>query len=189
MTEITNTSNHQNLEAGIEAVLFASGVPVSITHLSEALNVPTKEVEKSINILEQDLKNGRGIRLQRFAGKIQLTTAPEFSVEVENLLGLEASTRLSRAALEALAIISYKQPITRPEIDSIRGVNSDGVLRSLLSKGLIEETGRTEGPGRPILYGVTYDFLQHFGLGSLEDMPELVFEEPINEQNNSLLKD
>lgn len=189
MTENTRTSNYLNLEAGIEAVLFASGSPVSLTHLSEAFNVPTKELEKSINILEQDLRNGRGIRLQRFAGKIQLTTAPEFSGEVENLLGLEASSRLSRAALEALAIIAYKQPITRPEIDSIRGVNSDGVLRSLLSKGLIEETGRTDGPGRPILYGVTNDFLQHFGLGSLEDMPELIFEEPIKEHNNGLLKD
>jgi segregation and condensation protein B len=189
MTENTNTLINNHLEMRIEAVLFASGTPILVSHLSEALNVPIKEIEIAINFLEQDLKNGRGIRLQRYAGKIQLTTSPEFSVDVENLLGLEANSRLSRAALEALAIIAYKQPITRPEIDSIRGVNSDGVLRSLLSKGLIEEIGRTEGPGRPIIYGVTSDFLQHFGLGSIEEMPELSFDEVIIEKKDSLLKD
>jgi segregation and condensation protein B len=90
---------------------------------------------------------------------------------VEKFLGLEATARLSRAALEALAIIAYRQPITRPGVDSIRGVNSDGVMKSLLSKGLVQEIGRSDGPGRPILYGTTSEFLQHFGLASLAELP------------------
>mgnify|MGYP000878535240 FL=1 len=105
-------------------------------------------------------------------------------------LGIETTSRLSRAALETLAIIAYRQPITRPGIDAIRGVNSDGVLKSLLSKGLIEEIGRTEGPGRPILYGITEEFLQYFGLGSINELPELFNENLIvTENNNGLLKD
>jgi segregation and condensation protein B len=189
MSENTHITENQNFESCIEAILFASGSPVSIQHLSEALSLPSDLIDKSLDILEQDLKNGRGIRLQRFSGRVQLTTASEFSEQVERFLGIEATSKLSRAALEALAIIAYRQPITRPGIDSIRGVNSDGVLRSLLSKGLVEEVGRSEGPGRPILYVVTTDFLQHFGLGSLAEMPELALEEHDVAQNQSLLKD
>jgi segregation and condensation protein B len=107
-----------------------------------------------------------------------MTTAPEAAPLIERFLGLEASSRLSRAAMETLAIIAYQQPTTRPEIDSIRGVNSDGVLKSLLSKGLIQEAGRAERPGRPILYVSTPDFLQHFGLRSLLELPVLAQEEP-----------
>jgi segregation and condensation protein B len=92
---------------------------------------------------------------------------------VERFLGLDATSHLSRAALEALAIIAYQEPATRPQIDAIRGVNSDGVLKSLLSKGLIQEVGRAEAPGRPILYSITQEFLQHFGLNSLAELPPL----------------
>jgi segregation and condensation protein B len=108
---------------------------------------------------------------------------------------LDVTARLTRAALEALAIIAYKQPTTRPEIDSIRGVNSDGVVKSLLSKGLIEELGRSEAPGRPILYGVTPDFMQHFGLESMDQLPEIDFEALFSTQKDAeggdgrLLKD
>jgi segregation and condensation protein B len=109
---------------------------------------------------------------------VQLTTAPEIANQVEAFLGLEATAHLSRAALEALAIIAYQQPVTRPQIDSIRGVNSDGVMKSLLAKGLLQEVGRAEGPGRPILYGTTPEFLQHFGLGSLGELPPLILPEP-----------
>ena len=93
-----------------------------------------------------------------------------------DFLGLEASSRLSRAALETLAIIAYQQPVIRPEIDAVRGVSSDGVLKSLLSKGLIQEVGRAERPGRPIIYTTTSDFLQYFGLNSLEELPPLSIE-------------
>jgi len=109
-------------------------------------------------------------------------------------LGLEEISRLTQASLETLAIIAYKQPTTRPEIDAIRGVNCDSVLKSLLSKGLIEELGRSEAPGRPILYGVTTDFLQHFGLNSLEQLPvidfnKLIISEPEVEDQKRILKD
>ena len=104
---------------------------------------------------------------------MQLVTAPEVAEDVRRFLGLSGSARLSTAALETLAIIAYRQPITRAEIEAIRGVNCDGVLRTLLAKGLIEEVGRAEGPGRPILYGTTMLFLQHFGLRSLADLPPL----------------
>ena len=93
--------------------------------------------------------------------------------DVETLLNLEATTQLTRAALEVLAIIAYEQPVTRPHIDAIRGVNSESALRTLLRHGLIEEAGRTEGPGRPILYVTTPEFLQHFGLGRLAELPPL----------------
>ena len=117
-----------------------------------------------------------GIRLQEVKGQFQLITAPEYATDIEAFLGLEVTSRLTQAALEALAIVAYKQPTTRPEIDSIRGVNSDGVVKSLLSKGLIEELGRSEAPGRPILYGITPEFLQHFGLEGLDQLPQIDFE-------------
>ena len=96
---------------------------------------------------------------------------------VERFLGLEITSYLSRAALETLSIVAYQQPVTRPQVDSIRGVQSDGVLKSLLHKGLIQDIGRAEGPGRPILYASTAEFLQHFGLSSLEDLPPLEVEQ------------
>jgi segregation and condensation protein B len=119
----------------------------------------------------------RGVRLQRHGGRVQMTSAPEAAEAIETFLGLEATSRLSGAALEALAIIAYQQPVTRPQVDAIRGVNSDGVLKTLLHKGLIHEVGRAEGPGRPILYSTTPEFLGHFGLASLEELPPLNMEE------------
>ncbi len=124
-----------------------------------------------MNELDKYYSETRGLRLQWHGKKVQLTSSPEFSKIIENFLGVEVTTTLSQASLEALAIIVYKQPITRPEIDEIRGVNSDGVVRNLLSKGLIEENGRVEGAGRPILYGTTSDFLNYFGLSSLDELP------------------
>jgi len=117
-----------------------------------------------------------------------LTTAPELASLVELFLGLEATTHLSRAALETLAIIAYQQPATRPQVDSIRGVNSDSMLKSLLSKGLILESGRTEGPGRPILYSTTPEFLQHFGLSSILELPPLAAPAEVESEQTQLLK-
>ncbi len=108
---------------------------------------------------------------------VQLTTAPESSAVVERFLGLEVTSRLSQAAVEVLAIIAFMQPVTRPQIDQIRGVNSDSSLRTLLSFGLIEEVGRLETPGRPILYSTTPEFLQYFGLESIDSLPTLLEEE------------
>lgn len=156
----------------LEALLFAAPAPVSLAQLASTLEVTTRRVEIGLEELENYYER-RGLRVQRHAGKVQLTTAAEIAPLVERFLGLEVTTHLSRAAVEALAIIAYRQPITRPQVDSIRGVNSDGVIRSLLNKGLLQEAGRADGPGRPILYETTPDFLQHFGLNSLEELPPL----------------
>lgn len=165
-----------NLEAILEALLFVAAAPVTVAQLAEALEQKTQDVETGLRLLGKRYGEGRGLSLQWHAGRVQLTTAPSLAGTVEKFLGLEATARLSRAALETLAIIAYRQPITRPGVDAIRGVNSDGVMKSLLSKGLVQELGRSDGPGRPILYGTTAEFLQHFGLASLAELPP--FDQP-----------
>lgn len=172
MSNQTISEKLPNLINQLEALVFAAPGPILPSQLSTALSLPLKDIEEGLQALDKELSE-RGIRLQWHHGRVQLTTAPELAPAVERFLGLEASSRLSRAALETLAIIAYQQPVTRPEIDSIRGVNSDGVLKSLLSKGLIEEAGRAERPGRPILYATTADFLNHFGLNSIKELPTL----------------
>lgn len=185
MSDPSETLPSLSLSAQLEGLLFAAPEPVGPSQLAAALEINVTEVEQGLQALENDLRL-RGLRLQRHGGRLQLTTAPEIAETVERLLGLEASSRLSRAALEALAIIAYQQPVTRPQIDAIRGVNSDGVMKSLLSKGLLQEVGRSEGAGRPILYGTTPAFLQHFGLSSLTELPPLNLEGP--PQETPLLK-
>lgn len=160
----------------LESMLFVASGPVAVSRLGKVLGITTGKTESLLRELEETY-DGRGVRLQWNSGQVQLTTAPEASAAIEAFLELELTSRLSPAALEVLAIVAYMQPITRPQIDNIRGVNSDGALRSLLSKGLIEEVGRMETPGRPILYGSTTDFLQHFGLSGLEELPPLLDEE------------
>jgi len=161
------------LTAALEALLFVASGPVAPSQLAEALGKNSNEVNIGLKRLEAILEGNSGLALQWHKSKVQLTSSPEHGNLIEEFLGLEASSRLSRAALETLSIIAYKQPATRPQLDAIRGVNSDGVIKSLLSKGLIEEVGRAEGPGRPIMYGTTPDFLQHFGINTLDDLPIL----------------
>jgi segregation and condensation protein B len=171
----------------LEALLFVAAEPVAPTQLAAALETTTTEVEQGLRALEESLQT-RGLRLQRHGGRVQMTSAPEFAELIERFLGLEATTRLSRAALETLSIIAYQQPVTRPQVDAVRGVNSDGMMKSLLAKGLIQETGRTDGPGRPILYSTTPEFLQHFGINSVRDLPPLELSQETEEQDVSLLK-
>jgi segregation and condensation protein B len=166
-----NPSNKIELERTIEALLFVSGGSVPITIISETLGCTNGDVEVALKNLDDRYSVSSGLRIQTLTGRAQITTAPEYGEAVERFLGLEASSRLSRAAMETMAIIAYRSPVTRPGIDNIRGVNSDGVLHSLISKGLIQELGRSDGPGRPILYGITGDFLQHFGINSLTELP------------------
>lgn len=160
----------------LESLLFVASGPVSAARLATALETTPAAVTELLRALEADYA-GRGLRLQWSGGLVQLTTAAEAAAVIERFLGLEVTTRLSQAALEVLAIVAYLQPATRPQIDQLRGVNSDGALRSLLSKGLLEEVGRLEKPGRPILYGTTPEFLQAFGLNSADEMPRLEEEE------------
>lgn len=168
----SDTTQKISLEVSLEALLFVSPRAVSTKHMAETLGVTPRAVEKALNSLASLFEN-RGIRIQKSRGRYQLTTAPETASLVESFLNLESTSKISKAALETLAIIAYQQPVTKPMIDSIRGVNSDSVIRTLLSKGLIEETGRSEGPGRPILYATSPEFLQSFGLSSLKDLPTL----------------
>lgn len=162
-----------SLSVKLEALLFVAAEPVAPAQLAAALDISPSVVERGLHELDASLA-ARGLRLQRHAGRVQLTTAPQLAELIERFLGLEATTHLTRAALETLAIVAYQQPVTRPQIDAIRGVNSDSMMKSLLHKGLILESGRADGPGRPILYSTTPEFLQHFGLNSILEMPPLV---------------
>ncbi len=171
------SANHEIAPiAQLESLLFVASGPVSIGRLSSVLDISTKKVGSLLAELEETYHD-RGLRVQWIGQGVQLTTAPEASDVIEQFLGMEVNYRLSQAALEVLAIAAYLQPITRPSIDQIRGVNSDGALRTLMSKGLVEEQGRLDTPGRPILYGTSPEFLQHFGLSKLDELPHLRDEE------------
>ena len=173
-TDVRSSASDEtiSLAARVEALLFASPTPVSIPQLASALDATPRIIQKAVETLGEEL-NQRGLRIQKHRSLMQLTTAPELAKDIERFLQLESTSRLTTAALEVISIIAYQQPVTRPQIDSVRGVNSDSVLRTLLRYGLIEETGRSESPGRPILYATTAEFLQHFGIESLDQLPPL----------------
>ena len=184
---LTSSNPGLGLTALVEAILFVSPEPVSAIQIGNILDLPPREIKNAFKELDQ-LYIGRGIRLQYHKNKVQITSAPEAAKVLENMLNLETTSTLSQAALETLSIVAYQQPITRPQIDSIRGVNSDGVLRTLLNKGLIDDVGRAEGPGRPILYSTTTEFLKYFGLGSYEELPPLDFDEVQETTDPQVLK-
>jgi len=166
-----------SLAALVESILFVASEPVPIPLLASVLNTDDRQVEDALEILAEEYRT-RGLKILRMGDRVHITSSPRAAQAVEKFLGMEHTIGLSRAALETLAIIAYKQPLTHPQIDSIRGVDSESVLENLMAKGLVEETGRTEGPGRPILYGTTEAFLRHFGLGSVAELPALQLEEP-----------
>lgn len=158
----------------IESVLFVSGEPIALDTLKEILGQEEAEVERLVKelISEYSLKNS-GLFVVEVAGGIQMVTNPDCAPWVKKLLATAVPSRLSRQSLETLAIIAYKQPIIKAEIEAIRGVNSDGVARTLLERRLIKILGRKEVPGRPLMYGTTREFLQCFGLKDLSELPTL----------------
>ena len=156
----------------LESLLFVATGPVTVEQLAQATEQPSEAVETGLSALAQAL-TGRGLRLQRHADRVRLTTAPEASRWVQRFLGLGQDAPLSPAVLETMAIIAYRQPITKSQIEAIRGVSADHAVRTLLARGLIEEAGRAEGVGRPILYAPTPKFLEHFGLPDLGSLPPL----------------
>ena len=157
----------------LEALLFVSGEPVQLGAVARALEVTELEVSAAADELASDYDyNRRGICLKRFGSHIQLSTRPDYAPQIEKLLQPIQKQSLSQAALETLAVVAYKQPVTRLDIEAVRGVKCDYSVQSLMNKGLIEEVGRKETLGRPILYGTTDAFLSHFGLTSLEDLPQ-----------------
>lgn len=160
-----------NLKKALECMLFVTPQPLSVQHVAECLNIDELEIERAIHELRLDMAD-RGLQIVRVAGGYQMCTRPEYADYISALLK-PVRTRLSRAALETVAIIAYRQPITQPEIDAVRGVNSDGVIKTLLERNLIRQVGRRDTVGRPILYGTTEEFLNYFGLNDLSELPEL----------------
>jgi len=156
----------------VEALLFVAPAPVSLQDLAEASGREEEQVRDALEALSDRLERTGGIKLVKIAGGYQLCTKPEFAEQVANLLRPQ-KRRLGRSALEVLAIIAYRQPITAQEIFIIRGVQSDYSLRVLMDLGLIQELERKQAPGRPILYGTTQQFLHQFNLNDLSDLPEV----------------
>lgn len=157
------------LSAHLTAILFAADEPLPLGELARLLEVKRSVVERIARQLGESPPVG--LLLQRHDDRLQLVTAPESARYIRRLRGLEEHARLSRAALEVLAVVAYRQPVTRAEIEAIRGVNGDRALASLLTRSLVEEVGRRETVGRPVLFGTTLDFLEHLGLSSLADLP------------------
>lgn len=164
----------KQLAAAIESLLFVSGRPLEHAELRKLLDVDEAKLQSALQVLEQDLQDQeRGIRLQLLGEQIQLVTAPQNARYVAALLGLPMTAKLTSAALETLAVIAYRQPITRGQIESVRGVNSDRALASLLQHGLVVEVGRAQTVGRPALFATTTEFLQLFGLTKLDELPHI----------------
>lgn len=164
-----------NLKAVIEALLFASDKPLTLEKVRNVLdNIATDEIRKILENLKSDYEaSGRGIRLTEIAGGFQIITAPNFAPFLRKLYKERNADKLSKPALETLAIIAYKQPVTKLELESLRNVNVDGVMASLNDKNLIRVAGRKKAPGRPKVYGTTTQFLEYFGLKSLDELPKI----------------
>jgi len=164
-----------NVRAVIEALLFASAQPLTLEKIREVLgDFQTTQIRKLLEELGQEFeKSNRGIRIAELAGGFQLITPPDLSMFLKKLYKGRRVERLSRPALETLAVIAYKQPVDKLEIGSIRNVNIDGVIKSLIDKDLIRIAGRKKSPGRPFLFGTTRKFLEYFGLKSLEELPRV----------------
>ena len=170
----------------IEAILFVAGEAVSVKDLAKALRISEQELARHLNELsdEYDYRQ-RGFLLKRFGENVQLATRPLYSEDVVRLLQPVQQQSLSQAAMETLAVVAYKQPVTRAEVEQIRGVKCDYSLQSLMNKGMIQEIGRKDTIGRPILFGTTDGFLSHFGIRSLEDLPPMP-EPPTDKANDAV---
>ncbi len=162
----------------VECLLFVSGEPVAVAELARAAGINEDEVIPALQELDASLSSrGSGLQLIEIAGGWQLATRPEHADAIGRLLA-RGMNKLSRAALETLAIVAYRQPVTSPEVEAIRGVSSDGVLKTLLERRLIGEAGRRITPGRPMQYKTTPDFLHYFGIADIRQLPELDLDKP-----------
>lgn len=171
MIEEQSTLSIATLKKALECMLFVSPQPLSMKHVAKSLDLDEEEVDRIMNDLRLDYADS-GLHIIRIAGGYQMCTRPEFSEYISALLKPER-TRLSQAALETAAIVAYKQPITQPEVEAIRGVNSDGVLKTLMDRSLVKQAGRRETAGRPMLYTVTDEFLNYFGINDLTELPDI----------------
>lgn len=161
-------------EAAIEAILFASGEPVPVERMAEALGVDVDTtVRMAQRLADRLIEDGRGVRIKKLENKFQMCSDPAYGEQVRKTLDMRKNTPLSQAALEVLAIVAYNQPVTKAFVEQIRGVDCSGPIGSLVVKGLIEEKGRLELPGRPLLYGTTTEFLRCLDIQSLSHLPPL----------------
>ena len=168
----------EQLRSAVESLLFVAGRPLELAELRRLLTIDDKRLRAALESLAQECERaGRGIRVQRQGDQVQLVSAPENARFVAALLGLPTQAKLTTAALETLAVVAYRQPITRSQIEFIRGVNSDRALASLIQYGLVMEVGRAATVGRPALFGTTQEFLGQFGLTSLDSLPKPEFPE------------
>src|SRR6202521_4954085 len=178
--EIVSTAQ---VAAAIESVLFVSGRPLECAELRKLLDIDEATLIEGLQGLGQQLESqGRGIRLQLLGEQVQLVTAPENAHYIAALLGLPMTAKLTTAAMETLAVISYRQPVTRAQIEAVRGVNSDRALASLIQHGLVTEVGRAQTVGRPTLFGTTSEFLQQFGLTKLNELPRTAIQDSTREE-------
>lgn len=164
----------ENIKAAIEAVLFANGSSVEIGRIAQALEISAKEADKYISELIDDYNaSKRGITIIRLDNSYQMVSCKEYAPQIRTVMDLRRNSPLSQAALEVLAVVAYNQPVTKAFVEQVRGVDCSGVIGSLTAKGLVEEKGRLELPGRPLLYGTTENFLRCFNLESLDFLPAL----------------
>jgi segregation and condensation protein B len=162
------------LRQALEALLFVSDEPMSAGSLAQAVEVDRRTVEATLEAMAADYEErSSGLALRNVAGGWRLSTHPDAAPYVEQFVLSNRHARLTKAALETLSIVAYKQPVTRHQVSAIRGVNSDGVLRALAERGLVADVGREDAPGRPVLYGTTPEFLERLGLPSLAALPPL----------------
>ena len=174
-----------NMAGRLEAVLFAAGEPLEIDKTAQAMEIDENEVIALFEQLKNDYdKRGAGIMLLRLGNKLQMCTRKEYFDTVRAVLEIKRNAPLSQAAFEVLAVIAYNQPVTKSFIEQVRGVDCSGVVSSLCEKGLIEEQGRLDLPGRPLLYGTTDSFMRCFGLSSLADLPPIPHDETEGEEND-----
>lgn len=166
--------NINEMVPALEAVLFSGGEPTSIVQLSKALESEPEDIEKAAELLKKRLiDSGSGIQLLRLDNAYQLATRKEYEEQIKTAFDMRRRAPLSQAALEVLAVIAYNQPVTKSFVEQVRGVDCSGVISTLVEKNLIEECGRLELPGRPLLYGTTKNFLRCFSVSSLSELPKL----------------
>ena len=173
--------DNQNLKSAVEAVLFASGTPVEVDRLAVALNIPLEKAGAVCAELAEDYKNrGGGILVVRLGDSYRMCSDKQHADVIRTVMDIKRNTPLSQAASEVLAVIAYNQPVTKAFVEQVRGVDCSGVVANLIARGLIEEKGRLELPGRPLVYGTTEHFLLCFGISSLDELPPL----PQDEENS-----
>ncbi len=185
--------NNEEMKRAVEAILFAAGESVEISRIAQALELTPKKAEKLLEELTEEFNSqNHGFKIMRYKDSYQFVTHKEYEEQIRRVMDLNRKKPLSQAAMEVLAVIAYNQPVTKAFVEQIRGVDCSGVIGSLTIKGLIEERGRLELPGRPLLYGTTENFLRCFNISSIEELPTIPqsdkeenSEENISEKENS----